>query len=75
MTETRNFKVKALTWHPYLPPVELTYATPEQLAAMQVTPSSGKVSPASSPSSTSSAKSPTSASRRSSVRAKTLSAS
>lgn len=45
MTETRNFKVKALTWHPYLPPVELTDATPEQLAAMQVTPSSGKVSP------------------------------
>lgn len=45
MTETTNFKVKTLTWHPYLPPVELADATPEQLAAMQVTPSSGKVSP------------------------------
>jgi len=45
MTEISNFKVKALTWHPYLPPVEIAEATPEQLAAMQITPSSGKVSP------------------------------
>lgn len=45
MTATANFKVRPLTWHPYLPPVELADATPEQLAAMQVTPSSGKISP------------------------------
>lgn len=45
MTQTSNFKVKALTWTPYLPPVEIADATPEQLAAMQVTPSSGKISP------------------------------
>lgn len=45
MTQTINFKVKALTWTPYLPPLELADATPEQLAAMQVTPSGGKVSP------------------------------
>lgn len=40
-----NFKVKALTWNPYLPPVDLEQATPEQLAAIKVTPSNSKVSP------------------------------
>ncbi|MCG8710245.1 peroxidase-related enzyme [Brenneria sp. 4F2] len=38
-------KVKVLTWLPYVTPLELRDATPEQLAAMQVTPSSGKISP------------------------------
>lgn len=38
-------KVRALTWSPYLAPVELHEATPAQLTAMQVTPSSGKISP------------------------------
>lgn len=45
MSKVSNFKVKTLVWEPYMPPVELAEATPEQLAAMQVTPSSGKVSP------------------------------
>lgn len=40
-----RFKVKALSWSPYIEPVELASATDEQLAAMQVTPSSTKVSP------------------------------
>jgi len=40
-----RFKVKALSWSPYIEPVDLASATDEQLAAMQVTPSSTKVSP------------------------------
>lgn len=38
-------RVLPLTWHPYLTPVDLNNATPEQRAAMQVTPSSTHVSP------------------------------
>lgn len=45
MTTSSRLKVKALTWTPYLAPVELADATPAQLAAMRVTPSSTKVSP------------------------------
>ncbi|MGF9566424.1 peroxidase-related enzyme [Neorhizobium sp. JUb45] len=40
-----RFKVKALSWSPYIEPVDVTTATEEQLAAMQVTPSNTKVSP------------------------------
>lgn len=40
-----RFKVKALSWSPYIEPVNVTTATEEQLAAMQVTPSNTKVSP------------------------------
>lgn len=40
-----NFKVKTLTWSPYLPPVDMEKATPEQLSAIKVTPSNTKVSP------------------------------
>jgi len=40
-----SFTVKALTWHPHIEPVRIEDATPEQLAAMQVTPSNTKVSP------------------------------
>ncbi|MBK0031133.1 peroxidase-related enzyme [Erwinia sp. S43] len=36
--------LKPLSWHPWIAPVELADATPEQLAAMQVTPSNKKVS-------------------------------
>lgn len=36
--------LKPLTWHPYIAPVELAEATPEQLNAMKVTPSNKKVS-------------------------------
>ncbi|MDC0611662.1 peroxidase-related enzyme [Vibrio sp.] len=45
MSKLPQMKVKPLTWTPYLPPVELEDATPEQLAAMKVTPSAKKVSP------------------------------
>jgi uncharacterized peroxidase-related enzyme len=37
-------RLKPLTWHPYIAPVELAEATPEQLDAMKVTPSAKKVS-------------------------------
>ncbi|QRM35140.1 peroxidase-related enzyme [Microvirga sp. VF16] len=40
-----SFKVKALSWHPYIQPLDLQSANEEQLAAMQVTPSNTKVSP------------------------------
>lgn len=40
-----RFTVKALSWAPYIEPVDVATATPEQLAAMQVTPSNTKVSP------------------------------
>jgi len=36
--------LKPLSWTPWIAPVELASATPEQLAAMQVTPSNNKVS-------------------------------
>lgn len=45
MTPITQIKLKPLTWTPYLPPVEVKEATPEQLDAMQVTPSATKVSP------------------------------
>lgn len=38
-------RLKPLVWHPYIAPVELADATPEQLEAMKVTPSAKKVSP------------------------------
>ena len=34
--------LKPLHWHPYITPVDVTTATPEQLAAMKVTPSTKK---------------------------------
>jgi uncharacterized peroxidase-related enzyme len=40
-----RFQVKALSWAPYIEPVDVASATAEQLAAMQVTPSNTKVSP------------------------------
>lgn len=39
-----SVNLKPLHWHPYITPVEVADATPEQLAAMQVTPSNKKVS-------------------------------
>ncbi|MEN3149590.1 peroxidase-related enzyme [Neorhizobium sp. IRAMC:178] len=42
---TSRFKVKALSWSPYIAPVDVATASEEQLAAMQVTPSNTKVSP------------------------------
>lgn len=36
--------LKPLTWHPYIAPVEVADATPEQLEAMKVTPSNKKIS-------------------------------
>ncbi|MEK1887246.1 MAG: peroxidase-related enzyme [Phyllobacterium sp.] len=39
-----SVRLKPLSWHPYIAPVELSDATPEQLDAMKVTPSSKKVS-------------------------------
>ncbi|MBP2561158.1 putative peroxidase-related enzyme [Neorhizobium galegae] len=42
---TSRFKVKALSWSPYIEPVDVATASEEQLAAMQVTPSNTKVSP------------------------------
>ena len=44
MSAPARFEVKQLAWEPYLAPVELTEASDAQLAAMQVTPSNGKVS-------------------------------
>ncbi|ESZ46885.1 peroxidase-related enzyme [Mesorhizobium sp. M0179] len=37
-------RLKPLNWYPYIAPVELSEATPEQLEAMKVTPSAKKVS-------------------------------
>jgi uncharacterized peroxidase-related enzyme len=39
-----SIRLKPLNWHPYIEPVELSKATPEQLDAMKVTPSAKKVS-------------------------------
>jgi uncharacterized peroxidase-related enzyme len=39
-----SVSLKPLTWHPYLPPLEVAEASPAQLAAMQVTPSNKKIS-------------------------------
>ncbi|WP_137131140.1 peroxidase-related enzyme [Rhizobium sp. FY34] len=39
-----SVRLKPLTWHPHIAPVELSAATPEQLDAMKVTPSAKKVS-------------------------------
>lgn len=39
-----SVRLKPLTWHPHIAPVELSDATPEQLEAMKVTPSAKKVS-------------------------------
>jgi uncharacterized peroxidase-related enzyme len=39
-----SIRLKSLDWHPYIAPVELSEATPDQLAAMKVTPSATKVS-------------------------------
>jgi uncharacterized peroxidase-related enzyme len=41
---TSRFKVKALSWSPYIEPVDVASADEVQLAAMQVTPSNTKVS-------------------------------
>lgn len=41
---TMGFSVRARAWSPFIQPVELTAASSEQLEAMQVTPSNGKVS-------------------------------
>jgi hypothetical protein len=40
-----SFTTTVPTWSPYVTPVELASATPEQLAAMKVTPSNKGVSP------------------------------
>jgi uncharacterized peroxidase-related enzyme len=40
-----QFTAEVPTWSPYITPVELDAATPEQLAAMKVTPSNKGVSP------------------------------
>ncbi|ATI41149.1 alkylhydroperoxidase [Pacificitalea manganoxidans] len=45
MTALPRIRLSPLTWVPHLPPVEIASATPEQLAAMQVTPSAKKISP------------------------------
>lgn len=37
-------RLKPLSWHPYITPLALADATPEQLAAMEVTPSGKKIS-------------------------------
>jgi uncharacterized peroxidase-related enzyme len=39
-----SVRLKPLTWHPHIAPLELSEATPEQLEAMKVTPSAKKVS-------------------------------
>ncbi|MBZ9895630.1 peroxidase-related enzyme [Mesorhizobium sp. BR1-1-6] len=39
-----SVRLKPLNWRPYIAPVELSEATPEQLEAMKVTPSAKKVS-------------------------------
>jgi uncharacterized peroxidase-related enzyme len=39
-----SVRLKPLTWHPYIEPVVLAEATPDQRAAMAVTPSAKKVS-------------------------------
>lgn len=39
-----RIRLKSLDWHPYIEPVEIETATAEQLSAMKVTPSGGKIS-------------------------------
>lgn len=39
-----SVRLKPLNWRPHIPPVVLSEATPEQLEAMKVTPSSMKIS-------------------------------
>jgi uncharacterized peroxidase-related enzyme len=39
-----DFTLEALEWYPYLQPIALDTATPEQLAALKTTPSNTKVS-------------------------------
>ncbi|WP_176084484.1 peroxidase-related enzyme [Martelella sp. HB161492] len=39
-----DFTLEPLEWHPYVTPVKLSEATPEQLDALKVTPSNTKVS-------------------------------
>lgn len=41
----QSFTTKVPVWSPYITPVDLAKATPEQMAAMQVTPSNKGVSP------------------------------
>jgi hypothetical protein len=41
----QTFTAEIPTWSPYVTPVELASATPEQLAAMKITPSNKGVSP------------------------------
>lgn len=43
--KTVKVTVKAQHWAPWITPVDVAEATPEQLAAMQVTPSNTKISP------------------------------
>jgi len=45
MSDIPTIRVKPVKWTPHMPPLELSDATPEQLAAMQVTPSATGVSP------------------------------
>ncbi|MGH6859886.1 MAG: peroxidase-related enzyme, partial [Phyllobacterium sp.] len=40
----RDFTLDALEWDPYVTPIDLAGATPEQLNALKVTPSNTKVS-------------------------------
>lgn len=40
----REFTLRTLEWHPYVEPISLDEATPEQREALQVTPSNTKVS-------------------------------
>lgn len=41
---TGSVRLKLLTWHAYISPVEIANATPQQLEAMKVTPSATKIS-------------------------------
>ena len=43
-TPVHNLTLETLEWHPYVTPVDLQQATPEQLDALKVTPSNTKVS-------------------------------
>jgi uncharacterized peroxidase-related enzyme len=45
MTALPTLKLKPLNWTPHLPPVEIADATPQQRAAMNVTPSATEISP------------------------------
>ena len=44
MSALKTFSAEPLEWRPYLTPVDLSQATPEQLDAMKVTPSNRKIS-------------------------------